>query len=132
MSLPAAVESFEPRSPERPDGDGGTTTEPTCECVSEHRAIIANAQVGYYADRGAELATDLAAVGAPSDLVQAAREGHFDEDQDDRATAPGETLAVPDEPGETLGTGASPAGVTWPPAANPAVPATGTPTPPTE
>ena len=49
--------------------------------LNERRNILANARVGYYADRGGDLAKDLAAAGAPKDVCDAANAGEFDSEQ---------------------------------------------------
>lgn len=123
--LREAVESFEPRSPERPNGDGGTTTEPTPECRAEHEAMKANAAAGVYAGRGEDLARDFASVGAPEELVDLAREGYFEEHQAAAAAAHAdaqsspEFMPPPSDTPSTLGRGASPAGSeNWPPKPN--------------
>lgn len=58
-----------------------TNPEGSAAQVDERRSIVANASVGHYAGRGAELASDLAAAGAPDEALDAAREGVYDDEQ---------------------------------------------------
>jgi hypothetical protein len=92
--LRQAVESFEPRTPLRDDSGKftGEFGDATSTVLGEHEAIRANADVGHYVGRGAELATDLLAVGVLAHpegqrLLDAARDGYFDASQ--RALAEG-------------------------------------------
>lgn len=81
--LREALESFEPRTPLR-DADGkptGEFAEATATVRDEHAAICENARAGHYAGKGDDLARDLEAVGAPGELVDAARNGEFDASQ---------------------------------------------------